>query len=814
LAAEAPKMKATLGLTGLTVNAMALIAPGAFLWLTYQIQSAYGAPMAGSDIWFGIVAALLLCMATAISYAELAKLYPGAGSSYFFTEQAFLSKTHAYKFARIAKFIIGWASHLYYWIYPGLMVGVTALVVGYMAGDFFPTTASPQYGFSSAIASPLLMIGFCVVFAIGVGYIAYRGANASTGINLAVNIVQISALLIFAVIAVGYRASHPDGSTGWTLDPDGTPTKYALATFAAGADGNVGTFKRHSKDFDGQDDDGTVAQYVVEDDAGSAKKDKDGNFVFKMKDGKPIPAVTYKVNLDEEGDPKVDGKTWAFKKDEKGNLMPADTYKVVMVDKDTPKKDDSGAYVFEKDSKGAYIVDSTPQGQNLPTDQTNPDDHAAYYPDPKGVNVLDASSAGKPLALAEADKAKEKLESNYYLAADGPWWSTVATPIVTDPDKEHPLGKDHAASLLTLSYKTPIQKATPALGDARLFFKDGADVVKPHGISYIFIQACIAILILVGFESVTSMGEEAKNPKKHIPWAIILSLAIQGGICYLIEYFAAGYFLNPGYTMPTAAGATAPIGDMMKLTGAWLFGSAAGGEWFMRIEALTVFLALIGTTLACLNTGARVTYAMGRDDEVPSHFGMLHGSNLTPHRAIFTLIGLSIVIGIVTVLFYLCGPSANAANDAAMDTLKAAGNVWYPSFLMFKSTGWGAIIPNSLIVVTLVSNFGTFLLYMLTCYTAIVAFREHHMFNGFKHLVIPVFGLLANFACMLFYLIGPFMVAGMSWHEPYVALLFVALWGAYGWYYFSSSSKAKGKSILLTSSASPAAGKEAAYTTN
>ena len=169
----------------------------------------------------------------------------------------------------------------------------------------------------------------------------------------------------------------------------------------------------------------------------------------------------------------------------------------------------------------------------------------------------------------------------------------------------------------------------PKQVQTRQWFSDATDVVKPHGISYVFIQACVAILILVGFESVTSMGEEAKNPKKHIPWAIILSLAIQGGICYLIEYFAANYFLNPGYPMTTAAGATAPIGDMMKLTGAWLFGGAAGGEWFMRIEALTVFLALIGTTLACLNTGARVTYAMGRDDEVPSHFGMLHGKNLS-----------------------------------------------------------------------------------------------------------------------------------------------------------------------------------------
>jgi len=76
--------RATLGLTGLTINAMALIAPGAFLWLTYQIQSLYGAPMAAQGMWFGIVAALLLCFATAIAYAELSKIYPGAGSSYFF----------------------------------------------------------------------------------------------------------------------------------------------------------------------------------------------------------------------------------------------------------------------------------------------------------------------------------------------------------------------------------------------------------------------------------------------------------------------------------------------------------------------------------------------------------------------------------------------------------------------------------------------------------------------------------------------------------------------------------------------------------
>ena len=88
--------------------------------------------------------------------------------------------------------------------------------------------------------------------------------------------------------------------------------------------------------------------------------------------------------------------------------------------------------------------------------------------------------------------------------------------------------------------------------------------------------------------------------------------------------------------MQSASGSAAPIGDMMILVGDSLFG-AGRGRFFMLAEAFTVFLALIGTTLSCMNTGARVTYAMGKDREVPEHFGLLHGDNLTPHRAIWTL---------------------------------------------------------------------------------------------------------------------------------------------------------------------------------
>ncbi|HKI36331.1 MAG TPA: hypothetical protein VKA46_31025, partial [Gemmataceae bacterium] len=170
--------------------------------------------------------------------------------------------------------------------------------------------------------------------------------------------------------------------------------------------------------------------------------------------------------------------------------------------------------------------------------------------------------------------------------------------------------------------------------------------------------------------------------------------------------------------------------------------------------------------------------------------------NLTPHRAIWTLAAVSAVIGIFAVLFYLCGPAASEANDTALSDAQA-GSFWY-SFGVFKYST-AKDIPQSLLVVALASNFGTFLLYMLTNLIAIVAFVEHRTFNTFKHVVIPVFGLLANLVCMLFYLIGPIpgVVTGMSWKESYLALGIAVVWGIYGAWYFYSSSKSKGRTTLV-----------------
>jgi amino acid transporter len=328
------EMQATLGLTGLTMNAMALIAPGAFLWLTFFSQSGMGST--APSMWIGILFATLLCLATAVCYAELAKLYPGTGSSYYFAEQSFLNHDKHWRYARLSKFIVGWASHLYYWIYPGVMVAVTGIFCGYVVGTLWPNAMN------STNPGTLFMMVVAVVFTFGVAYIAHRGVTGSTAVSIAINVIQISALLVFAVMAIGYRLNHPPGSVAYQFDPtSGEAYTYEFATTQTTASGQT-------------------TDTVV----------RDANMV----------------------------------------------------------------------------------------------------PQPK----LDA--AGKPVP--------------YHISYP------------TADDKGNFLSHPNAAS-----------------------------VVGIHNVGWMFVQATVAILILVGFESVTAMGGEAKNAKRDVPIAVIVSLLVQGAFC-------------------------------------------------------------------------------------------------------------------------------------------------------------------------------------------------------------------------------------------------------------------------------------------
>jgi len=249
-------------------------------------------------------------------------------------------------------------------------------------------------------------------------------------------------------------------------------------------------------------------------------------------------------------------------------------------------------------------------------------------------------------------------------------------------------------------------------GAAAWSFSGAWDIVKPHTLNGVLVQSTLAILILVGFESCTALAAETKEPEKNIPKAIIISLVVQGLFAYLLEYFAAGAMISEKLTGANAAGKVltgmdaagasgAPLGDMVKLIGDNLLHGIGFG--LMITMAVTVLIAIVGTTLSAMNTAVRISNGMAEDRELPEFIGFMSGKFSTPHTAIWTLVIISSII-------------------AAIGVQSVVG-----------LTG-----------ITLASNFGTFVLYGLICVWTIIAFKKRKDFSLLKHGLIPGLGVLAN----------------------------------------------------------------------
>src|SRR5438132_2607748 len=287
-------------------------------------------------------------------------------------------------------------------------------------------------------------------------------------------------------------------------------------------------------------------------------------------------------------------------------------------------------------------------------------------------------------------------------------------------------------------------------GNEAYALANAGKVIIPHKLINVIYQSTIAILLLVGFESVTALGAEAIRPEKDIKRGVLLSLIIQGGICYLIEYFAANFVVGAktatvvqgGKTLTgyTAAGADpAPIGTMIHNIAEKSLGHT--GTTVSLIVAVTVLMALLGTTLACLNTGVRVTYAMAKDKEMPGILGLLHGRFATPHGGIVVLTLLSAAIGVY------CATPYNVDNITQ---------------------------------VTVASNTGTFLVYGMSCVIAIVAFASRHDRHPIKHFLVPGLGALMNLAELFGVVYLAVTAGGSTAKDAYKSIGIVVVWIAIG----------------------------------
>jgi len=284
-------------------------------------------------------------------------------------------------------------------------------------------------------------------------------------------------------------------------------------------------------------------------------------------------------------------------------------------------------------------------------------------------------------------------------------------------------------------------------------------VIMPHSFSGLIFQSTIAILLVVGFESATALAAESKNPGRDIPRGVMLSLVIQAVIFYFLEYFAANFFINGNYKnaagsgFAAAFGSSAPIGDMAQIIGNQLLGG--NGIAFATIIAITVVIALVGTSLSCLNTGVRVTYAMGKDTELPVIFGFLHGRFRTPHVGVIVLTIISALIGV-----------------------------------------YGVLNIDNLTQVILISNIGTFLLYGMTCLIGLIAFAGVKGRSLFGTMIAPVLGgalnVLMLFGVLYFALAG----GGSTQTDTIIAAGFALLWLVIGFGFLYGRKIVRGVPVL------------------
>ncbi len=155
----------------------------------------------------------------------------------------------------------------------------------------------------------------------------------------------------------------------------------------------------------------------------------------------------------------------------------------------------------------------------------------------------------------------------------------------------------------------------------------------PFGYLSIAASMGFTFMIFEGYEVVAQTGEEAKNPERTVPRAMFLCITIS---CILFVVIAIVTFAVIGWQEAAQAGTTAL--------------STAAARVVPLIGAPLIALGMIVGSVAAVNSvvfsSSRVSFAMGRDGNLPLAFGRLNAKRHTPTMAI-------IVSGVVIVSMVL-----------------------------------------------------------------------------------------------------------------------------------------------------------------
>ncbi|QTR01762.1 amino acid permease [Saccharothrix algeriensis] len=176
----------------------------------------------------------------------------------------------------------------------------------------------------------------------------------------------------------------------------------------------------------------------------------------------------------------------------------------------------------------------------------------------------------------------------------------------------------------------------------------------PAGVAGITGAASLVFFSFIGFDAASTAGEEAKNPQRDLPRAIVISLAIVTVVYVLVALTAVG-----------AAGVDALAGSDASL--AVVLGQLTGADWPATILSAGAVVAIASVVLTVLYGQTRVLVAMSRDGLVPGVFARV-GRRRVP--AVNT-----VIVGVVVAALAALVPLGPLAEATSIGTLVAFGLV-------------------------------------------------------------------------------------------------------------------------------------------
>ncbi len=171
----------------------------------------------------------------------------------------------------------------------------------------------------------------------------------------------------------------------------------------------------------------------------------------------------------------------------------------------------------------------------------------------------------------------------------------------------------------------------------------------PYGFSGVVEGAAVVFFAVFGYDTLTTAAEEARDPQKQLPRAVLLSLAVS-----LVLYIAMSLVLTglvPSGTLNTPAPVAAAF-------------TAIGLPWVTLLVSAAAVTGIVSVMLAFMLACARIWFSMSRDGLLPAWFAEVHPRFRTPHRP-------TLIAGVLTALVAGFFPIQEVAELVNIGTLSA-----------------------------------------------------------------------------------------------------------------------------------------------